>query len=132
MFRQQAGFTGRSSAAPLNLNVRCLGLTRIMRISIPIEFKSIVSEQAVKLGGSLQGLEQAASGVLNASVSLDPENMLVFKEWFESYDFDPTNYQFCSFCGRERSRVTNMIRGTQEGVFICNECVVLCSEVIAE
>lgn len=36
----------------------------------------------------------------------------------------------CSFCGKHRRQVNRLIAGP--GVFICDECVVLCVEVIAE
>src|SRR5580704_14340008 len=35
----------------------------------------------------------------------------------------------CSFCGKSRSAVTTLIQGP--GVLICNECVDLCTEIIA-
>jgi DNA-binding transcriptional MerR regulator len=36
----------------------------------------------------------------------------------------------CSFCGKQRSDVERMIAGPK-GVIICNECVGLCNEIIA-
>ncbi len=39
--------------------------------------------------------------------------------------------EFCSFCFRDPSQVRRLISGP-EGVFICNECVRLCQEVIDE
>ena len=36
----------------------------------------------------------------------------------------------CSFCGRSHSQVEKIITGPQ--VHICNECVKLCNEVLAE
>jgi ATP-dependent Clp protease ATP-binding subunit ClpX len=36
----------------------------------------------------------------------------------------------CSFCGKAKSAVSRMIAGP--GVYICNECVGLCNEIIAE
>jgi ATP-dependent protease Clp ATPase subunit len=35
---------------------------------------------------------------------------------------------FCSFCGKRRHEVRKLVSGRR--VFICNECVVLCREVI--
>jgi|SRR5580693_1406894 hypothetical protein len=35
----------------------------------------------------------------------------------------------CSFCGKSRSAVTTLIQGP--GVLICNECVDLCTQIIA-
>src|SRR5229473_2754535 len=36
----------------------------------------------------------------------------------------------CSFCGKSRNQVKKLVAGP--GVFICNECVQLCNEVINE
>ncbi len=36
----------------------------------------------------------------------------------------------CSFCGKSRSEVLKLIAGP--GVFICNECITLCNEIIAD
>jgi ClpX C4-type zinc finger len=36
----------------------------------------------------------------------------------------------CSFCGKARSEVARLVAGP--GVYICNECVGLCSEIITE
>lgn len=36
----------------------------------------------------------------------------------------------CSFCGKPQEKVRRLIAGP--GVYICNECVELCSEVLAD
>jgi ATP-dependent Clp protease ATP-binding subunit ClpX len=36
----------------------------------------------------------------------------------------------CSFCGKRAATVTKLIAGP--GVYICNECVDLCKEIIGE
>ena len=36
----------------------------------------------------------------------------------------------CSFCGKSQKQVRKLIGGS--GVYICNECVDLCNEIIAE
>jgi ATP-dependent Clp protease ATP-binding subunit ClpX len=36
----------------------------------------------------------------------------------------------CSFCGKPKSQVKKLIAGP--GVYICDECVTLCSEIVAE
>ena len=41
----------------------------------------------------------------------------------------PGQPPYCSFCGKGRSEVKRMMRGPTE-VYICNECVVVCSEII--
>ncbi len=35
----------------------------------------------------------------------------------------------CSFCAKEAAQVSRMVAGA--GVFICNECVALCNEILA-
>ena len=36
----------------------------------------------------------------------------------------------CSFCGQTQKQVTRLISGP--GVFICNECIHLCNEIIED
>ncbi len=36
----------------------------------------------------------------------------------------------CSFCGKAQQEVNRLIAG--QGVFICNECVIICNEIVAE
>jgi ribosomal protein L37AE/L43A len=36
----------------------------------------------------------------------------------------------CSFCGKRQDQVRKLIAGP--GVWICNECVVMCVEILAE
>jgi ATP-dependent Clp protease ATP-binding subunit ClpX len=36
----------------------------------------------------------------------------------------------CSFCGKRQDQVRKLIAGP--GVWICNECVALCVEILAE
>lgn len=36
----------------------------------------------------------------------------------------------CSFCGKSQKQVKKIIAGP--GVFICDECVMLCTEIITE
>jgi hypothetical protein len=38
----------------------------------------------------------------------------------------------CSFCGKCRDQVRNMVAGPTWHVAICDECVGLCSEIFAE
>ena len=37
----------------------------------------------------------------------------------------------CSFCGKTESQVMKLLKGPN-GVYICDECVELCSEIIEE
>ena len=37
----------------------------------------------------------------------------------------------CSFCGKDRSQVRSMMEGP-DGLYICDECVVLMAEILAE
>ena len=43
---------------------------------------------------------------------------------------DNPNNLFCSFCGKDQSRVRKLIAGP--AVYICDDCVQLCSEIIEE
>jgi len=36
----------------------------------------------------------------------------------------------CSFCGKSKDRVEKLIAGP--GVFICDECVAICSDIVAK
>jgi hypothetical protein len=38
----------------------------------------------------------------------------------------------CSFCGKRRDQVRDMVAGPTWHVAICNECVELCTEIFAE
>ena len=38
----------------------------------------------------------------------------------------------CSFCGKSQEQVRKMIAGTGNNVFICDECIELCSEILEE
>lgn len=38
--------------------------------------------------------------------------------------------QRCSFCGKTQDQVNRLVAGP--GVFICDQCVALCSEIISE
>ena len=41
-----------------------------------------------------------------------------------------SNLTMCSFCGKSHSEVKKLIAGP--GVYICNECISLCNEILAE
>ncbi|MBR1984046.1 MAG: ATP-dependent Clp protease ATP-binding subunit ClpX, partial [Clostridia bacterium] len=44
---------------------------------------------------------------------------------------DQNNHLFCSFCGKPKEAVNRLIAGPS-GVYICNECVDICREVMQE
>ena len=44
--------------------------------------------------------------------------------------FDDTKGLRCSFCGKNQDQVRRLIAGPQ--VYICDECIELCSEIIEE
>lgn len=44
--------------------------------------------------------------------------------------YDENNELKCSFCGRPQSQVKRLVAG--DGVYICNECVELCQDIISE
>ena len=43
---------------------------------------------------------------------------------------DENDNLFCSFCGKNQSEVRKLIAGP--AVYICDECIQLCSEIIEE
>ena len=45
-------------------------------------------------------------------------------------DSDSKNTLYCSFCGKSQHEVRKLIAGPN--VFICNECVELCMDIIRE
>lgn len=47
-----------------------------------------------------------------------------------AYPHPPKHRLRCSFCGKLATQVKSMIAGP--GVYICNECVDLCAEIIEE
>lgn len=42
----------------------------------------------------------------------------------------PEHILYCSFCGKSQKEVSHLISGPT--VFICNECVELCTDIIRE
>ncbi len=44
--------------------------------------------------------------------------------------YDKNNEPRCSFCGKSQSQVTKLINGN--GLYICDECVRLCNEILRE
>jgi len=42
------------------------------------------------------------------------------------------NHIHCSFCGKTQDQVQKLIAGNQKDVYICDECVELCSEILEE
>ena len=43
---------------------------------------------------------------------------------------DSKNHPYCSFCGKSHHEVRKLIAGPT--VFICNECVELCMDIVSE
>ena len=39
---------------------------------------------------------------------------------------------YCSFCGKSQDQVQKLIAGNKKDVYICDECVELCSELLEE
>ncbi len=52
------------------------------------------------------------------------------KEVNELAKFEDKNLLKCSFCGKSQEQVKRLIAGP--GVYICDECIELCSEIVAE
>lgn len=53
-----------------------------------------------------------------------------FKEREQEYVDKSLDHMKCNFCGKKRSMVRKLVAGP--GVFICDECVKLCTEIIDE
>jgi len=39
---------------------------------------------------------------------------------------------YCSFCGKSQAQVQKLIAGNKKDVYICDECVDLCAELLEE
>lgn len=42
------------------------------------------------------------------------------------------NKAVCSFCGKDSDKVRCMIAGPSDNVFICDECVEICHEIVSD
>ena len=38
----------------------------------------------------------------------------------------------CSFCGKPQDKVRKMISSVEKGIYICDECVEVCAEIVEE
>ncbi len=84
----------------------------------------------IHLAGHRQRLEERIAGYRRALAllkTLDERGEETRKE--RSMERESKPYQ-CSFCGKPNGEVERMIAGPN-GVFICNECVERCNEIIA-
>ncbi|MEC4565386.1 ClpX C4-type zinc finger protein [Paenibacillus sp. CMAA1739] len=69
---------------------------------------------------------------------MNPQAMqeaMIMMEKSRKYDeliaFPERDYELrCSFCGKGQSKVDRMV--TAKNVCICNECIEICTEIIAE
>lgn len=50
-------------------------------------------------------------------------------EWYNNYDDDQQVIR-CSFCGKTQDQVKKLVAGPN--VYICDECIALCNEIIVE
>ncbi|GIR95267.1 MAG: ATP-dependent Clp protease ATP-binding subunit ClpX [Paracoccaceae bacterium] len=57
-------------------------------------------------------------------------NLLIYKSMSKSGSTSNKNTLFCSFCGKSQHEVKKLIAGPT--VFICDECVELCMDIIKE
>lgn len=76
-------------------------------------------------------LEKRIAGYQRALTSLQH-----LDRWYEQHGQERTvgtqsATYVCSFCGKQNAQVERLIAGPK-GVFICNECVELCNNIIAE
>ena len=49
----------------------------------------------------------------------------------KAFDASKANTLACSFCGKSQNEVKKLIAG-QGRVYICNECIDICKEIIAD
>ncbi|GIN22567.1 hypothetical protein J1TS3_37010 [Siminovitchia fordii] len=52
------------------------------------------------------------------------------KKYDELINLNNTKILNCSFCGKDQDSVNKLIAGP--GVYICNECISLCNEIIED
>ena len=68
------------------------------------------------------GEPERTTGDLPAQALLDDEDVTAEKK--------PPDEQHCSFCGKLKTDVAKLVTGPT--VYICNECVALCEDILAE
>jgi ATP-dependent Clp protease ATP-binding subunit ClpX len=56
-----------------------------------------------------------------------PEPVVIHRR-FSGANFDPV----CSFCGRKKSDGNRQFVAGPDGVYICDECIDLCAEILEE
>jgi hypothetical protein len=83
-------------------------------------FKRLVRARAAKTG------ESYVTALRHFRDTSPPEDPMSHKEDIPTYTEVPLK---CSFCGKSQTMVKKVIAGP--GVYICDECVVLCVEIIA-
>ena len=82
-----------------------------------------------QLAGHRQELEQRIADYQRALTNLQG-----LDRWYEQHGQEATmeaqsQPYACSFCGKPNAAVQRLIAGPK-GVFICNECVVLCNKIL--
>ena len=83
-------------------------------------FKRLVRARAAKTG------ESYVTALRHFRDTSPPEDPMSHKEDIPMYTEAPLK---CSFCGKSQTMVKKVIAGP--GVYICDECIVLCVEIIA-
>ena len=97
------------------------------------EIASLLLETARYQKKIFQQLERADSNVVSAVVHEFHNLAHERAKQFEQPNPDATpagDTLFCSFCGKCQYKVKKLIAGTK--VFICDECVVLCMDIVRE
>ena len=76
-------------------------------------------------------IDQAGKAMLYAVIRTVPENLKRIQRDFHSPVVDDDGKVLdCSFCGKSQMDVTKLIAGP--GVYVCNECIDICNEIIAD
>jgi len=50
----------------------------------------------------------------------------------KAFDASKATTLSCSFCGKSQNEVKKLIAGLPPVVYICNECIDICKEIIAD
>jgi hypothetical protein len=85
-------------------------------------------------GGWLKTMSDPKNGVAVIEAEMDAESQKSYDSWLaELIAKGPQGTPpWCSFCGKGKNEVERMIPGPGPGaaVHICNECVLVCQEII--
>jgi hypothetical protein len=111
-----------------------------------LNHQSIVVEEHVigmacgeinRLGGVIQSLEATQDGKKEIAFDLPLSAQREFDQILghirEQESVKPdSEAKYCSFCGKEKREVKNLVQAPGGSVFICNECILVSMELISK